>query len=690
MRNRGVGAMRRRSGLVLWWSAAVVAVVTGPSVGASGFPGTQSDWNGFRRFDFELDQVACRVVVPQRPARGRPWIWRARFWGHQPQTEVALLERGFHVAYCDVADLWGNTEALRRWSRLYEFLTSQHSLSRRPALLGMSRGGLMIYAWALAHPDRVSCIYGDAPALGIRPYVTGLEEGDPQLAQLRGWMQAHRLTLPQAQAYRLDALDRGAVLAAAGIPIIHVCGDADESVPFAAHTAEFARRYRQLGGEIEVIVKRGGKHHPHSLPDPTPLVSFIVEQQSRVASGISHGPLLGHLTPTTALVWARCTVPGRYQLSARSSGPGAAVRVDAQAERAHDGCLRWHLEGLRPHTRYTYQVAFEGRPMLGGAEFFFDTPAVAQKQVRLAFASCAREDAGSAAVWRRMQGTDPQGVVLLGDTPYIDSTDLAEQRRRYGAFLGVDSLRRLLRNRSFYATWDDHDFGRNDTDGNLPGKQNSRRAFVEYHANPSYGEGQNGVYTRFRRAGVEVFLLDTRFFAATEPSPFAPDRPSLLGASQWRWLLRALKESTAPFKVLACGMIWNGAVRPGKRDHWGTYPHEREALFEFVGREAITGLMLVGGDVHRTRVLRHHSEATAGYRILELVTSPVHDGVIATAKAPHPALLHDFGQPHSFLLLEVDSRARPATCRVAFMGPDGKPFFEMRVAEWDLSKAGRR
>ena len=105
--------------------------------------------------------------------------------------------------------------------------------------------------------------------------------------------------------------------------------------------------------------------------------------------------------------------------------------------------------------------------------------------------------------------------------------------------------RNLVAGRSLYATWDDHDFGRNDTNGNLPGKENSRRAFVEYHANPSYGDGKQGIYTKFRRGNVEVFLLDTRFFAATEMSPIAPDKPTLLGKQQWRWLLDGLKQSSS-------------------------------------------------------------------------------------------------------------------------------------------------
>jgi pimeloyl-ACP methyl ester carboxylesterase len=242
-------------------------------------PGKQSTWNGFARVDFSLDGFSCRVVQPQTAAKGYPWIWRARFWGHQPQTDIALLKHGFHLVYCDVADLWGNQEAMRRWERCYEFLTTQHGFSSRPALEGMSRGGLIIYRWAITHPRCVSCIYGDAPAMGIRPYVKGLSRGAPELKRLRSWMNAHGLSLAKAKSYRDDALDHAQVLARAGVPVIHVCGDADESVPYPQHTAEFARRYRRFRGTIKLIVKKGGKHHPHSLKNPTPIVEFILSHQ---------------------------------------------------------------------------------------------------------------------------------------------------------------------------------------------------------------------------------------------------------------------------------------------------------------------------------------------------------------------------------------------------------------------------
>jgi alkaline phosphatase D len=400
--------------------------------------------------------------------------------------------------------------------------------------------------------------------------------------------------------------------------------------------------------------------------------------------GLTHGPLLGHLTPTSANVWARCSEPGAYVLAATGEGGEITAVADARAER--DNTVVWNVSGLEAGRRYRYEVRRGDRTLFTRADAAFVTPLTqtAPAVTRLVVGSCAREEEGDRAVWRRMAALDPHAVVLLGDTPYIDSMDLAVQRVRYGEFAAVQEFADLLRARPLYATWDDHDFGRNDTDGRLEGKESVRQAFLEFHANPSYGEGGEGIYTRFRRGGVEVFLLDTRYFAGTAPSPIA-DGPTMLGTRQWEWLRDGLRASDAPFKLLASGLIWNGAVRPGKPDHWQSYSAERDALFRFLGGERISGVVLMGGDIHRTRVLRYPTEDTVGYPLTELVTSPMHADVIDAANAPHPSLVFDSGTPHSFLLLTVDTTVDPPTLHASFQDAAGAELYALTLRASELT-----
>lgn len=402
---------------------------------------------------------------------------------------------------------------------------------------------------------------------------------------------------------------------------------------------------------------------------------------------LSLGPFLGDLTSAGVQLWAKCSAPGSYRLTVRAADGRDEFSTTAEATIQTDRCVVWRVTGLRAETRYGYEITFQGQSILGGEDTFFVTPPSQDEATltRLAVGSCAYEDPGTAEVWRRMSALDPHAVVLLGDTPYIDSTVLDVQRTRYSEFAAVPDFASLLRTKPLYATWDDHDFGANDSDGRLDGKDDARRAFIEYHANPSYGEEDRGVYTKFRWGGVEVFLLDTRYFAGTEPSPVAADQPTLLGKRQWEWLRRELRASTAPFKLLASGIIWNEAVRPGKPDHWGTYPHEREALFRFIGEEEISGVVLAGGDIHRTRVLRYDTTETVGYPLTELVTSPMHGSVIDAANAPHPALVHDSGEPHAFLLITVDTTLTPATLVAQFQNSAGRELYSVTLDSTMLS-----
>lgn len=60
-------------------------------------------------------------------------------------------------------------------------------------------------------------------------------------------------------------------------PILHVFGDADESVPVSENTVIFEQRILQAGGDIKVIHKPCIEHHPHSLANPQQIVYFVLK-----------------------------------------------------------------------------------------------------------------------------------------------------------------------------------------------------------------------------------------------------------------------------------------------------------------------------------------------------------------------------------------------------------------------------
>ena len=231
------------------------------------FDGEKTAWHGFDRYDFLMDenslaikpikaaddekdgikhqiegQRRCVVVVPKTAAPGNPWSWRGCYWDHQPQTEMELLRRGFHVAYVESS---ATLKPGRQWEAWYAFLTDKHGLSSKPSFVGMSRGGEYAYIWATTHPDKVSCIYADNPG------------GNPEILM------------------RLGAL------ATNDVPLLHVCGSLDPIL--GKFTLAMENIYHQFGGRITVMIKEGRGHHPHSLRDPQPIADWI-EQNVKPAS----------------------------------------------------------------------------------------------------------------------------------------------------------------------------------------------------------------------------------------------------------------------------------------------------------------------------------------------------------------------------------------------------------------------
>lgn len=425
-----------------------------------------------------------------------------------------------------------------------------------------------------------------------------------------------------------------------------------------------------------------------SIPFAVPLaaISSAPAQGAQADLDPATGPMVGHVSGDAARLWYRPGgKPGRYQLIIRDASTGDVVRqVEAAATPENDHCIHWLANGLKPLTRYRYAIMHHGQSVVEGDDLQFQTapasgtPAVAS----LAFGSCAHIK--PIKLWSDIEAAKVDGLVLLGDTPYIDSTDLAFARTRHREFLSIAPLAKLIRHTPLWGTWDDHDFGANDSRGTLKGKENTRRAFVEYRANAQDGHEEQGIYSKFSQGPVDVWLLDTRWFSSTEPSPVDPSKPTLLGKRQWEWLLTSLSESRAPFKVIACGMIWDDK-KNRESDDWGTYAYEREALFRYIGEKKISGAILVGGDIHCSRLLKYKTDDICGYPIHQLIVSPIHDGVIPSLNVSHPDLVKGSATPHVWLKLDVDSTRKPATLRAEWVQMDGIEMWSLEVDESDLT-----
>ena len=238
-------------------------------------PGEKSIWNGFERFDFELDGIPCIVVKPKQINSGNPWIWRARFFNAFPNLDIAMLEEGWLLVHIDIADLYGAAETMRRFDLFYGFLTQEYAFASKTALEGFSRGGLAVFNWACQNVGKVSCIYADNPVCDFKSWPGGLGKGPGSAPDWGKCLKAYELTEEQAEIYPKNPVDTVGILAQNNIPIMIVYGDADEVVPVDENTLLMLKANKQ----IKVICKKARLHHPHCLEDPSPIVKFIKSAQ---------------------------------------------------------------------------------------------------------------------------------------------------------------------------------------------------------------------------------------------------------------------------------------------------------------------------------------------------------------------------------------------------------------------------
>lgn len=234
-------------------------------------------FHGFPCSEFLFEGRQAKIVSPEFTAEGNPWIWRARFWGHEPQTDIALLKLGYHVVYCDVAELFGNKEAVGVWNRFYRFLRKK-GFAKKAVLEGMSRGGVYVYNWASKNPRKVACIYADNPVLDLKSWPGGLGTGPGSKKEWEIFLKDYQLQTPkEIEEFKGSPINKIRQIVKGHYPILHICGDADEVVPMPENTLPFVKLIKEGGGDIQLILKPGGKHHPHSLKDPKPIVDFILK-----------------------------------------------------------------------------------------------------------------------------------------------------------------------------------------------------------------------------------------------------------------------------------------------------------------------------------------------------------------------------------------------------------------------------
>jgi len=242
---------------------------------ATGAAGAADTAARFRRQQFKIDGRPAFIIAPAKKRSGAtPWVLYAPTLGRglpggaEHWMFGQFLDAGIAIAGVDVGESYGSPAGRATYTALHKHLTTTQGFAPKACLLARSRGGLMLYCWAVENPDKVSGVAGIYPVCNIASY--------PGLKRACG---AYGLTEAELKAKLSEhnPVDRLAALARAGVPIYHIHGDVDKVVPLEANSGLLAQRYTKLGGNIRLNIPAGQGHNMWSgFFQCQPLVDFVI------------------------------------------------------------------------------------------------------------------------------------------------------------------------------------------------------------------------------------------------------------------------------------------------------------------------------------------------------------------------------------------------------------------------------
>ncbi len=233
------------------------------------------NWNGFPFREGEFMGMPYIVISPKENPNGK-WAIKTEYFGAFPQTEIALLEKGYHVAHIDNAERYCPDSVTKTQAAFIDFVHTEFGLSSKCVPVGMSCGGLQAIYLAAKHPEKVSCMFIDAPLINFLCYPFGfgtVERADKPIVD--EFIRARGVDEIGILSFREHPLDYIPKLASHKIPVFMVIGGSDVIVPYAEHGKHLQDAYEKVGATIETHIVPGRGHHPHGLADVTPIIEFI-------------------------------------------------------------------------------------------------------------------------------------------------------------------------------------------------------------------------------------------------------------------------------------------------------------------------------------------------------------------------------------------------------------------------------
>jgi len=252
---------------------------------------------------------------------------------------------------------------------------------------------------------------------------------------------------------------------------------------------------------------------------------------------------------------------------------------------------------------------------------------------QIAFGSCVHQDKPQ-PIWDTVVQQKPDLFIHLGDNIYGDSRDMEVLRGKYNKLLSQPGYQKLRKTSRVLGTWDDHDYGADNSGSEYPMRAESQKVFAEFIGAPADSpiRKRPGIYDAhvFGPEGkrVQVILLDLRYFRT--PLKKAPGREkarnpymvdedpisTMLGEAQWKWLEEQFRKP-AELRIIASSMQF--LCQFNAIEAWAVMPREQEKMYQLIRDTKANGVVFISGDVHWAELAK--SEQPGLYPIYDMTSS---------------------------------------------------------------------
>ncbi len=309
----------------------------------------------------------------------------------------------------------------------------------------------------------------------------------------------------------------------------------------------------------------------------------------------------------------------------------------------------------------------------------FKTLDLMQEKIKFALCSCMDHERHEPAIWRDLVEKKPDVILFIGDSAYADRgapTGGANAAHLWKKFSDARAVLEIYFSKTLipiFAVWDDHDFGRNDSDTSFPYAKESRENFETFFAqNPDYCRNLKrgpGVSSALKIGQQQFIFLDDRSFRAARGSN---DKHAHWGREQEEWMY-SLVGSHSGLTWLINGsqymsrMPWKESV---SRDH----PTQ---LKEFVKNlKTLPKVVLVSGDVHYSEI-SELEESLLGYVTYEITSSSMHSPCVPGFPhlIPNGRRMACTGK-RNYVLIEAVPDGAQTKIKVASYSKDGRVKFQ--------------